>query len=360
MNVKLNHRQQHVLWATIRHYIATAEPVGSKSLVEEYNLDVSPATIRNAMGVLEKTGLLFQPHTSAGRIPSDSGYRIYVDRLMTPSNLLAQQAEQLMNDRLNWKDWSLEALLRGAAQILATLSGYVTLITLPQPHVAQLRHLQLVQVSLGQVMMIVVLDSFETYSTLIELPHCPDATATEPEWVERELNILSNFLNDRLRGQSLSDIAQLNWGDLDREFQRYASLLTTVVQTLYRRTQVAVSTQIMVSGLAEVLRQPEFSEMQQAQSIFQLLEEEQDQLWPIIFEASDTTQPDQRVTVRIGSENPLEPMRSCALVSASYRRGSTPVGSVGVLGPTRMVYESAIPVVEAAANYLSEALTALS
>ncbi len=150
LQMNLTNRQQKVLWATVRHYIATAEPVGSEALVKEYNLSVSSATIRNAMSVLEKSGLLYQPHTSAGRIPSDSGYRIYVDRLITPSSELTSQVEQLLGDKLNREDWSLEALLRGAAQILATVSGYITLITMPQTSTTHLRHVQLVQVDPGR------------------------------------------------------------------------------------------------------------------------------------------------------------------------------------------------------------------
>src|SRR4028119_2060968 len=121
MQVQLTDRQQHILWATIRHYIATAEPVGSKALVEEYNLGVSPATIRTAMGVLEKAGLLYQPHTSAGRVPSDSGYRLYVDQLITPSDALGRKVEHLLTDQLKWEESSFEGLLRNAAQILSTV-----------------------------------------------------------------------------------------------------------------------------------------------------------------------------------------------------------------------------------------------
>jgi len=123
--MKLSDRQQQVLWATVRHYIATAKPVGSEALMEDFNPRVSPATIRNAMGYLEKAGLLYQPHISAGRVPSDSGYRIYVDQLITPSEDLARQADQMLSDQLNSDKWSFEALMRGAAQILSTLSGYI-------------------------------------------------------------------------------------------------------------------------------------------------------------------------------------------------------------------------------------------
>lgn len=360
--VTLNDRQQRILWATVRHYIATAEPVGSKALVEEYNLSVSPATIRNAMGYLEKTGLLYQPHTSAGRVPSDSGYRIYVDQFITPSDTLARQVETLLSDRLNWEAWSFEALLRGAAQILATLSGYITLITVPQTTTARLRHLQLIHIDPGQVMLIVVTDTYETQSALMELPNLGSETGSadpsqDAEIVERELQILSNFLNTHLRGRSLTELSTLEWSELGQEFERYAGFLRVSLAELTRRSQLPASTQLVVSGMAEVLRHPEFSELHQVQTIIHLLEEEQDQLWPLIFESPDVEALGRRATVRIGSENPLEPIRSCTLISAAYRRGDVPVGSVGVLGPTRMVYENAIAVVEAAADYLSEALS---
>ena len=358
MQVQLTNRQQRILWATVRHYIATAEPVGSKALVEEYNLQVSPATIRNTMGVLEKAGLLYQPHTSAGRVPSDSGYRIYVDQLITPSDSLGRKVEQLFQERLKWEDWKLEALLQGAAQILASISGCITLITMPHNNTARLRHLQLIQIESGRAMLVVVTDTYETQSALLELPQLVDETPIEPEVVERELQILSNFLNSQLQGRSLGELAVLDWSQLDKEFQRYGDYLKTVLADLSRRTQPPVATQMMVRGVAEVLRQPEFSELQQVQTIIHLLEEEQQQLLPLIFDEPELdAKPGRRVTIRIGTENILEPIRSCTLISAIYRRGTVPVGSVGVLGPTRMNYETAIAVVEAAADYLSEALS---
>lgn len=357
LQVSLTARQQQILWATVRHYIATAEPVGSKVLATEYDLSVSPATIRSCMGALEKAGLLYQPHTSAGRVPSDSGYRIYVDQLITPSDALGRKVEHLLADHLKSEEASFEALLRDAAQILAAVSGYIALITMPQTRTTQLRHLQLVQIEPRRVMLIVVTDAYETQSLLMELPHSADEAQLDESIVEQQLQILSNFLNSKLRGRSLSEIATLDWSELDREFAQYADFLRTLLAELTRRTKAPVSTPIMVRGISEVLRQPEFSELQQVQSLVHLLEEEQDQLWSVIFELPEALMPERRVMVRIGSENPLEPMRTCALVSATYRQGETPVGSVGVLGPTRMIYENAIALVEAAADYLTDALS---
>ncbi len=358
--INLTERQQHILWATVRHYIATAEPVGSKALLEEYNLSVSPATIRNAMGFLEKAGLLYQPHTSAGRIPSDSGYRIYVDQLIAPANNLTREVDRVLRDRLNWEEQSLEVLLRGASQILATISGYITLITMPQTNTTKLRHVQLVQIDPGRVMLIVVTDSYETQSVLMELPKESYSGTLDLEMVDRELQILSNFLNSQLRGRSLVELATLDWTELDRKFECYADTLQLLLADLNRRTQTPPSTYIFISGVAEVLRQPEFSELNRLQMIMHLLEEEQEQLLPLFFDRPDDGQPtsdSKRVNVWIGSENPLVPIRNCSFISSTYRRGSVPVGSVGVLGPTRMVYENAIAVVEAAADYLSEALS---
>mgnify|MGYP005855796069 CR=1 FL=1 len=362
MQVKLSNRQQQVLGATIRQYIATARPVGSEALVDEFQPKVSPATIRNAMGHLEKAGLLYQPHTSAGRVPSDSGYRIYVDQLITPSDTVARQVDHLLSHRLKKQHNSLETLLRGAAQLLASLSGYIVLIAMPKPSQTCLRHLQMVQVEPGRVLLVVVLDSYETESTVMNLPLAEDGqecSQWDAEAIERELQIVSNFLNTHLRGRSLREIASLDWSDLGQQFDHYADLIRASVSELNRRCKdLQTSPQLLITGVAEVLRrQPEFAEIQQIQPIMHLLESEPEQLLSLIFASLNEEISDRRVRVRIGSENPLEMIQSCALVSATYHRGKTSVGSVGLLGPTRMVYENAIAFVETAADYLSETLS---
>ncbi|MCS6813635.1 MAG: heat-inducible transcriptional repressor HrcA [Cyanobacteria bacterium] len=364
LSVTLTDRQQHILWATVRHYITTAEPVGSKALVEEYNLSVSPATIRNAMGALEKIGLLYQPHTSAGRIPSDSGYRIYVDHLITPSQQLSRQAEQAIGSQLRAERWSLEVLLRRSAQLLSTLSGYIALITTPQTSSARLHHLQLLLLDSNRLMLVIVTDTYETRSVLMTLPELLESEeqASNPELIEHELQVLSNFLNSRLRGCSLADLATLDWQAIDQQFSHYADFLRQLMAEVLQSCQPSESIQILVSGVSEVLRQPEFSELHQVQALLHLLEEEQEQVGQLIFDWQQAIAPkqqssDRRVTIRIGAENPLEPMRTCALVSTTYQRGNLPVGSVGLLGPTRMMYENAIAFVEATADFLSDALS---
>jgi heat-inducible transcriptional repressor len=370
----LNQRHQQILRATIRQYIATAEPVGSKTLVDGYNLNVSPATIRSGFATLEKAGFLYQPHTSAGRVPSDSGYRVYVDRLMQPSPTIGRQVEELFTDKLDWNRWSLEAVLHGAAEILATLSGYVTMITLPQTRHSTIEHIQLVRLESAKVMLILVLDSYQTQSsTIVHLPQAEDRPLDENA-LDRELQMLSNFLNSQLRGKSVLEIVTLDWSKLDsianllgvdriapvekQELPQYVELVNTLLANLAQQAQPIHSTQIMIRGIAEVLCQPEFSQLQQVKTLLHLLESEQERIWELIFDPQLTNLIDDRpkITIRIGAENPLEPMQTCTLISTTYQQDSIPVGSVGLLGPKRMLYEDAIALVRSAADYISDAI----
>ena len=347
----LSKRHQNILKATIKHYIATAEPVASKTLAQEYNFNVSSATIRNVMGRLEEAGLLYQPHVSAGRVPSDSGYRIYVDHLLVPNGDVNQTIQNSVKRELQIARSSFEALLNKAAKLLAALSGYIALITFPQNLNSTLHHVQLVSVGNDKVMLIVVTDSLQTQSILIESPFKQEI-ANESD-IEHQLGLLSNFLDRKLRGLSLREIITLNWSEINDEFVQYTEFFQTLFNQLQINLQHNNSSPILIHGVAEFLRHPEFSQLQQVQTLLSLLEEQQDRLLPTIFTYSPTEDLIKKVTITIGEENQLEPMQSCALVSANYYQDNTPVGSVGILGPKRMLYENAIALVENTANYLS-------
>ena len=352
----LSKRHQNILKATIKHYIATAEPVGSKTLAQQYDFNVSSATIRSVMGRLEEAGLLYQPHTSAGRVPSDSGYRTYVDRLIIPDEKIDKAIQTILQQELQIAKASFEALLQRAAKILATLSGYIALITFPQNLNSTLRHLQLVKVASDRVMLIVVTDCYQTQSILIESPlqeNEGDLT------IDRELELLSNFLNRELTGRSLTEIAALDWTEIDREFAQYTDFLDLLLNQLKLSLRVGNSSPIIIQGIAELLRQPEFSQLEQVQTLLSLLEQ-QERLSPVIFTLPESADFLKRVSVKIGTENHLEPMRTCTLVSANYYQDDLPVGSVGILGPKRMLYENAIALVENMADYLSNPFQVLT
>jgi heat-inducible transcriptional repressor len=357
MSFDLNKRHQQILWATIRQYISTAEPVGSKTLVDGYNLNISPATIRSGFATLEKAGFLYQPHTSAGRIPSDSGYRLYVDRLIQPSPNIGRQLEGLLADKLDWDRWSIEAILRGAVEVLATLSGYITMITLPQTRRSTVKHIQLVRVEATKIISIVVWDTYDTQSLLMQLPSDRDLTL-DRDLGDRELQVLSNFLNSKLQGRSILEISQLDWSELDLHFQQYVDPIARLLKDLSRQSKPIQASQMMVWGISEVLGQPEFSHLQQVKTLLHLLESEQDKVWELIFDPTLDTSLDPRsqIAIRIGTENPLKPMQACTLISANYHQDSVPVGSIGLLGPTRMLYEDSIALVKSAAEYITAAI----
>lgn len=365
--MKLNSRQRNILRATVRHYVSTAEPVGSKSLAKGYDLQVSAATIRSVMSALEASGLLYQPHTSAGRIPSDSGYRTYVNELMTPSKPLTRQVKTALNSSLDWEKQAMDGLLQESAQILSRLSGYIALVTLPQMESSLIKHLQLVRVS-DQQILLVVLDVYDNHSVLLQLP-AELLSDRSDEVIDRELQLLSNFLTDQLQGESLRAAlrdAKLDWAELDQAFEQYVSTLQQALAALAHKSKALSSSQILVSGVAEALDQPEFSQREQMRSIVQLLEDRHSQLWPLIVDpdamfsspvSENMLLEPRRLKIWIGAENPVEPMQACALVTARYGNAPGPIGSLGLLGPTRMLYENAVAAVEAAATYLTDAVS---
>lgn len=355
-NPRLNQRYQNILWATIQHYVATAEPVGSNTLVQEYDFQVSSATVRNVMGKLEKAGFLYQPHPSAGRIPSDVGYRFYVDHLARPHSekqSYFQTLHQELHPQHQVKTLGFEVILQGITQLLANLSGYIALATFPSNQKTYLYHLQLVPISDQQIMVIVVTDTFQTQSMVLDVPQRSPETDTEGYW-EGQLQIFSNFLNEKLKGKALSSIGQLDWSDLNQEFCHYAEFLELVVRHLPQLGNYFCTTPILVKGIAEAIRQPEFSQVQKVQTLLHLLEVEPEQLVPLIAEPASPQK--TQVNIKIGSENPLESMQICALVSASYGQDQEPLGSVGIIGPTRMLYDNAIALVASAADYISATL----
>jgi heat-inducible transcriptional repressor len=325
-------------------------------LAQQYGFNVSSATIRNVMGRLESAGLLYQPHASAGRVPSDSGYRTYVDHLIVPNDNIDQAIQKIVQQELQIARANFEALLQRAAKILATLSGYIALVTVPQKVNSTLRHIQLVRVAAHQVMLIVVTDSYQTQSILMESPLSKEVDELT---ISHELQLLSNFLDRELRGCCLSDIAAIKWTKLDHEFAQYSDFLELLLDQLKLALQSNSSSPMVIHGVAELLRQPEFSQLQQVQTLLSLLEEQQEQLSPIIFTFPELESL-KRVSIKIGMENSLEPMQTCTLVSANYYQDDVPVGSVGILGPKRMLYENAIALVKNTADYLSNPFQAFA
>jgi heat-inducible transcriptional repressor len=296
---------------------------------------------------LENAGLLFQPHTSAGRIPSDFGYRVYVNELLEPPALLAQSMTEALSSAMDSHSYhSLESLLQGASRILASLSGYVAMVTAPRGQNLHIRHLQLVAIDDRRAMLIVVTDSYHTQSLIVDLP---EATHAE------ELELLNNFLNATLTKQPLTDLSTQQLGELHREFSQWADFVRGLFDRIRQAIAKPQTEQIFISGVHAVLSQPEFLDPYRVKALVSLLEEQREELGSLIAPHDFTAQ--SKVMIRIGSENPLEPMQACTLVSQTYEHDGVPVGSVSILGPTRLQYDRAIASVQATAGHLTAALS---
>lgn len=342
----LNPRAQKVLRAAINHYIATAEPVGSKTLAESYDFELSAASIRQVLNLLDRSGLLYQPHPSAGRVPSDYGYRVYVDQLLPPgSPSQLAQTHQLLAQRLYTSaTQSLEEILRSACHILASLSGCLALITAPEQQLYPIRYLHLLAIDSQKVIVTVITETYQTASIAVDLPQA--ITSSD---LEKLNNFLNRQLNDRLPRELEDFLNSLPWQELD-QLQQYADFVTQSLRQLHQIYHQPRLGSLFISGLAELMQQPEFSQLDQVLAIIQLLEEERSALLPLI---TQSTAP--KITIQIGSEIPLAPMRNCSLIAACYQAFDQQ-GTVGLLGPTRMNYQQAIAYVEATAQHLTNIL----
>lgn len=336
MKEQLNAREQQVLSAIINRYVATAEPVGSKVLCEFYTLNASPATIRGVMQNLDRWGLLYQPHTSAGRVPSESGYRVYVDSLLPSTSELQAQMERIIAENL--RETNTEQLLEQVAHLLAQICGCIAIVTTPGRIPDRVRQVQLVSIDENRALLILVTKTLQTDSVTVELKSSRDV-----------LEVLNNFLNAKLKDRFCHALLPLNWEEisygLEDCIRRIESSLELLEQSFHQPSGVKVS------GLKELLKQPEFSQAEQLQPIVEFLEGDKETIVPLL------QQGDAHPTVKIGSELGFPPVQNCSLISGRYYQSDCPIGWVGILGPTRLPYDRGIAAVEAACGQVSEILS---
>ena len=320
----LSPRQRQVLQATVRHYVDTIEPVGSKVLVRRFGLEASPATVRSAMGALEQRGLLTQPHTSAGRIPSQRGYRTYVDQLLpAPGAAALQLQRELANLSLQWA--ALDDLLFQLARRLADLTGLLSLITPPQRPRRDLQAVRLVT-SGDRLLVFVVEGTATTRSLNLRLPHP----------IAAELPALELWLRDQLsRGG-------IDWDSLPTQLHGSGAVLRQGLDSHSQALAFEGDGAVAV-GLAGLLAQPEFSQTASLRPLVELVEDAPQQVL-------------QQGGIWIGAEHPNQALHQCAVVQADYRSGDGSLGQVALVGPMRMAYATARAAVVAVAQVLERLL----
>lgn len=343
--IDLTERQQSVLRAVVEDYVMTAVPVGSKTLVQRHALGVSPATIRSAMAELEALGLLSHPHTSAGRVPSDLGYRIYVESLMREAQL--DRADQLMirhqfsQVELTSNDW-----LRLAASILAGSTRSASVVTPARSRRARFGHVQLVQLGDGNRLCVLVLADGNVVQRRLERG-AVDRLSPDAPIGQAELDAVASAFNAELVGQTAPAVRR-------RTARQYPlrRLVGEAVAQLLEEGDGAVVEEVITDGLANVLEQPEFAQGPKLRGVLEVLQRSDffEQLIPVLARR-------QGVHVIIGHENSIDAMHEVSLVFAPYGEPDQALGMLGVLGPTRMPYPRAIRTVRYLSTLMNELIT---
>ena len=334
---ELSDRQKTLLLLIIRDYIDTAQPVGSKRLVEHYQLEISPATIRNEMGVLTEMGYLRQPHTSAGRVPSEEGYRYFVSQMM-PNAELPEAVQHTISHQFHQSRADMDQWMTLAASILAHQSQGVSVITAPHAEQSRYKHVELISTQGRQVLMVLVMVGGEVSQQIL--------TLAEPVTQER-LSQTATRLNGLLAGLAVDGIAALPTRPdaLDQD------ILILITQDM-RRASESSSGEIYTDGLTNVLSEPEFAESDGARRALKIFEE-RSTLQDLLARTTNNGNIGG-LQVLIGGEGGWEELRQCSMVIARYGVPGMATGTLGVLGPMRMSYARTIPTVRFVAGLLSD------
>lgn len=334
---ELTERQRTILQLLIRDYIETAQPVGSKRLVERFHLDLSPATVRNEMSALTEMGYLRQPHTSAGRVPSEDGYRAFVGEMIHKAELPASVqntiSHQFFQARPDMDQW-----MTLAASILANQSQGVSVVTAPHAETIRFKHIELISTQGRQVLMVLVMDGGEVNQQILTLAEIV---------TQERLSQAAAHLNSLLVGLSMDSIAAVS----SRADALEQDIITILLQDM-KRTSESVSGEIYTDGLTNVLDEPEFAESDEARWALRLFEE-RSTLQGLLARASSNSSVGG-LQVLIGGSGGWDELRQCSMVVARYGVPGLLTGTLGVLGPMRMSYARTIPTVRYVAGLLSD------
>ena len=342
----IDQRKQVILKAIVTDYVRTAEPVGSHTLMAHYSFGVKSATIRNEMAELSELGYLRQPHTSAGRVPSDMGYRLYVDRLMGAGGIARDEAANA-RDRLASRRAEMDIILEQTCRILSDLVHHASVATHPILRDAHISHASVTRVGHDRLLAVLVLDNGRVLHEFIEL----DPASIDPVTA-------GNYLIRVLGGLTLESTSAIEAAPEDAA--QFGGLLAGVVAFIKREFESVEETDVTTEGAGYILQQPEFRDARRLEAVLSILEQRSAlyRLFSSVMLSLSKHGPE--VTVIIGQENPLEEMRDCSFVGARYKIYGRPAGTIGVLGPTRMDYRRAVSAVDFMARNLGELLTALS
>jgi len=343
--MELGERRRRILTAVVNDYVKTAEPVGSEALAQRYDFGVKPATIRHELAAMSEMGYLRQPHTSAGRVPSDLGYRYYVDELM-PDPILGPAESHYARRSYHPFESEVEHILQQTCRILSGLTRYTSLATPPRIDGATIKHVALSAVGQGKMLVVTVLNTGHVDHRVLD---------SRAGLAPADVVALGNLINARFQGADLNSFAVRAGEEFPSNLQRLGYLYRKITPILKQTLLSVADDEVYVEGTGHIVKQPEFADKDRMASILEALEHR-----TALFQILSSVLLGKDVAVIIGSENRFHEMHECSFVASQYSVGGRVCGSIGVVGPTRMDYRRAVAAVQFMASNLSELLTSLS
>ena len=326
--MELTERKLKNLQAIISDYVRTAEPVGSRTISKDTDLNLSSATIRNEMSDLEEMGYIIQPHTSAGRIPSDAGYRLYVDELMEEKQQEVAQIQEMMIEKTD----RMEKVLKQVVRILASNTNYATMITGPNYHHNKLKFIQLSKVNEEQILAVIVAEGNLVKNQIIGLTDAID---------DEQILKLNLLLNTQLNGLTIEEINLGLIKKLKEQAGVHSSVVSEVLDAVAKVIEVDdEEVPVYTSGATNIFKYPELADSSKASELISALEDKKELVEMIKDTVSD--EENTGIQVYIGSESPIQTMKDCSVVTASYDLGDGMKGTIGIIGPKRMDYENVV------------------
>ena len=336
----LDDRKFMILKAIIDDYIITAMPVGSRTVSRKQGVGFSPATIRNEMSDLEELGYLAQPHTSAGRVPSQKAYRLYVDSLLN-SDEISIEEKRAIEDYILRRSGQVEDIIRAAADVLADATQYTSVIVAPRIQQLRIRRVQLVPVDEGTALMIVVTSAGIIKDALITIPQDMNSDS---------LYTISEMLTKELQDHTLAEVRQI-FARIFRDMSMNRRLLGGVMKVMEEKLIEDAPEDVVIGGTTKLLNYPEYADIEKAKNFLALFDNK-DKLAGMLKNTGG-----MEIRIRIGNENEMEALKDCSLVTATYRVGSSASGTLGIIGPTRMNYRRVVTMMEYMGNVISKILS---
>lgn len=337
--MELSERKVKILQAIILNYLETGEPVGSRTISKYTDLNLSSATIRNEMSDLEEMGYILQPHTSAGRIPSDKGYRLYVDTMMEQKDREIEEMKEVMVQ----KEDKMDQLLKQVAKLLAVNTNYASMITTPTIHTNKLKFIQLSRVDVNQLLAVVVVEGNVIKNNIIH---------TAEELDDETLLKLNILLNTHLNGLALEEINLGMISSLKQQAGIHSEIVADVIDAIAESIHAEEDLEVYTSGANNIFRYPELADQQKASSIINTFEEKQ--LLTELVQENLSDDNNTGIQVYIGEETPIQSMKDCSVVTATYELGEGMRGTIGIIGPKRMDYDKVIGTLKTITHQLDD------